>query len=200
MGFLNKVREAARRAAEAIQEAGRRVIEAAREAVQFGREKEEEPLYKEETPPDHVSEEPPSWPEEYTESLSEKLKREDLEAREDQHRRAWESFNSDYMIDSPLSRMEYDLMWETIGEYSNDSEALGSPEIIEIYDEMTQKFGYDIDPEFVKEFLNSVIEKTTDATYAQDYVNAIYKAISKTGSVEEFYDTLQEKDFRGSYL
>lgn len=190
MGFINRIREAARRAAEAIQEAGRRVIEAAREAVQFGREEEEEPLYKEETPPDHVSEEPPSWPEEYQESLSEKLKREDLEQREDQHRRAWESFNSDYMTDSPMSRMEYDLMWETIGEYSNDSEALGSPEIIEIYDEMTQKFGYDISPEFVKDFLDSVIEKTTDAVYAQDYVDAIYDAISKTGSVEEFYDTL----------
>lgn len=132
--------------------------------------------------------------------LSEKLKEEDLKRREEQHRQAWESFNTDFMTDSPLSRAEYDLMWETIGEYSNESEALGSPDIIEIYDAMTEKFGYDITPEFVKDFLNKAMENATDAVYKEDYMDAIYDAISKTGSVEDFYEEIQGGDPWGSWF
>ena len=200
MGFINSVRAAAQRAAQAIQAAGRKVYEAARERLMERAADVAADLNKEETPTERPAEQPPSWPEPAQETLSEKLKREDLEAREEQHRQAWESFNTDFMTDSPLSRSEYDLMWETIGEYSNDSEALGSPDIIEIYDAMTEKFGYDITPEFVKEFLNHAMENATDAVYKEDYMDAIYDAISKTGSVEDFYEEIQGGDPWGSWF
>ena len=196
MGFINRVRAAAQKAAEAIQAAGRKVYEAARERLA----QSAADLNKEEIPTKRPAEQPPSWPEPAQETLSEKLKREDLEAREEQHRQAWESFNTDFMTDSPLSRAEYYFMWETIGEYSNDSEALGSPDIIEIYDAMTEKFGYDITPEFVKDFLNNAMENATDAVYKEDYIDAIYDAISKTGSVEEFYEEIQGGDPWGSWF
>lgn len=189
MNLWKRVREAAERFADAVQERAQAVIERARE--RFRRVEEERPIYKEEREPEPIPLNPP----EYEQSLSERLKEEDLKVKEEQHRKAWESFNSEFMTDGDqLSRMEYDLMWDTIGEYSNDSDALGSPDLIEIYDAMTAKYGYDIDADFVRQFLDKAIQDASvDAIYKEDYINAIYDAISNTGSVEEFYDTLDER-------
>lgn len=189
MNIFRRVREAVQRAAERLQERAADIVERARE--RFSRE----PLYKEEIPKEPSAPKPeiPYNPPEYEQSLSDKLKDLDLEAKEEQHRKAYESFNRDFMTDEPLSRIEYDLMWDTIGEYANDSDSLGSPDLIEIYEEMTNKFGYDIDASFVKEFLDYAIQNTSDAIYKEDYINAIYDAISNTGSVEEFYESLEDR-------
>ncbi len=185
MNLFKRVREAAKRAAEAVMEAGQKVIERARE--RFARDE-----YKEETPSVPEPSQIPLNPPEY-DSLSEKLKAEDLAQKEEQHRKAFESFNSEFMEGNEISRFEYDMMWDAIGEYSNDSDALGSPDLIEIYDAMTSKYGYDIDTDFVKEFLDKAIqEASATAIYKEDYINAIYDAISKTGSVEEFYESMEE--------
>lgn len=190
MNIFRRVRDAVQKAAERLQERAAEIVERAKE--RFSRE----PLYKEETlpkPPVPVPEIPYNPPE-YEKSLSEKLKDLDLEAKEDQHRKAFESFNADFMTDEPISRYEYDLMWDTIGEYANDSDSLGSPDLIEIYEEMTNKYGYDIDASFVKDFLDHAIQNASDtAMYKEDYINAIYDAISNTGSVEEFYDSLEDR-------
>lgn len=189
MNIFKRVREAVKKAAERLQKRAADIVERARE--RFSRE----PLYKEETQPKPPAPEPeiPYNPPKYEKSLSEKLKDLDLEVKEEQHRKAYESFNSDFMTDQPISRMEYDLMWDTIGEYANDSDSLGSPDLIEIYEEMTNKFGYDIDASFVKDFLDNAIQNASDAIYKEDYINAIYDAISNTGSVEEFYESLEDR-------
>ena len=189
MNIFRRVREAVQKAAERLQERAADIVERARE--RFSRE----PLYKKEIPPEPPAPEPEIQynPPEYEQSLSDKLKDLDLEAKEEQHRKAYESFNADFMTDQPISRMEYDLMWDTIGEYANDSDSLGSPDLIEIYEEMTNKFGYDIDASFVKDFLDNAIQNASDAIYKEDYINAIYDAISNTGSVEEFYESLEDR-------
>ena len=192
MSIFKRVREAVQKAAERLQERAADIVERARE--RFSRE----PLYKEETQPKPPAPEPeiPYNLPEYEQSLSDKLKDLDLEAKEEQHRKAYESFNADFMTDQPISRMEYDLMWDTIGEYANDSDSLGSPDLIEIYEEMTNKFGYDIDASFVKDFLDNVIQNASDAIYKEDYINAIYDAISNTGSMEEFYESLEDRVYQ----
>lgn len=189
MNIFKRVREAVQKAAERLQERAADIVERARE--RFSRE----PLYKEETQPKPPAPEPkfPYNPPEYEQSLSDKLKEVDLEAKEEQHRKAFESFNADFMTDEPISRYEYDLMWDTIGEYANDSDSLGSPDLIEIYEEMTNKFGYDIDADFVRDFLDHAMQNASDAIYKEDYINAIYDAISNTGSVEEFYESLEDR-------
>lgn len=189
MNIFKRVREAVQKAAERLQERAAEIVERARE--RFSRK----PLYKEEVPAKPPAPEPeiPYNPPEYEQSLSERLKEADLEVKEEQHRKAYESFNKDFMPDEPMSRMEYDLMWDTIGEYANDSDSLGSPDLIEIYEEMTNKFGYDIDADFVKDFLDHAIQNASDAMYKEDYINAIYDAISNTGSVEEFYESLEDR-------
>lgn len=189
MNIFKRVREAVQKAAERLQERAADIVERARE--RFSRE----PLYKEEIPKEPPAPEPeiPYNPPEYEQSLSDKLKDLDLEAKEEQHRKAYESFNRDFMPDEPITRYEYDLMWDTIGEYANDSDSLGSPDLIEIYEEMTNKFGYDIDASFVKDFLDHAIQNASDAMYKEDYINAIYDAISNTGSVEEFYESLEDR-------
>ena len=189
MSIFKRVREAVQKAAERLQERAADIVERARE--RFSRE----PLYKEETQAKPPAPEPeiPYNPPEYEQSLSDKLKDLDLEVKEEQHRKAYESFNADFMTDQPISRMEYDLMWDTIGEYANDSDSLGSPDLIEIYEELTNKFGYDIDASFVKDFLDNAIQNASDAIYKEDYINAIYDAISNTGSVEEFYESLEDR-------
>lgn len=189
MNLFRRVREAVQTAAKRLQERAVDIVERAKE--RFSRES----LYKEETqpkPPEPVQDIPYNPPE-YERSLSDKLKDLDLKAKEEQHRKAYESFNADFMTDQPISRMEYDLMWDTIGEYANDSDSLGSPDLIEIYEEMTNKFGYDIDATFVKDFLDHAMQSATDAIYKEDYINAIYDAISNTGSVEEFYEPLEDR-------
>lgn len=183
MNLFRRIREAAERFAEAVQEKAKDIIEQARE--RFSRS-DEEPLYKEETTP--------AWPEE---SLSDRLKEEDLKAKEEQHKRAFESFNKNFMPDGEgISRYEYDEMWDAIGEYSNDSEALGSPDIIEIYDAMTEKFGYDVDADFIKTFLDTVQRGVnTDLpwdTYRETFIDAVYKALNNTDSVGDFYESLEE--------
>lgn len=192
MNIFKRVREAVQKAAERLQERAADIVERARE--RFSRE----PLYKEEIPPKPPAPEPeiPYNPPEYEQSLSDKLKDLDLEAKEEQHRKAYESFNADFMTDQPLSRIEYEFMWDTIGEYANDSDSLGSPDLIEIYEEMTNKFGYDIDESFFKEFLDNAIQNASDAIYKEDYINAIYDAISNTGSVEEFYESLEDRVYQ----
>lgn len=189
MNIFKRVREAAERFAEAVQERAQAIMERARDVfIRETSNKEEIPP----TPPEPVPEFPYNPPE-YEQSLSDKLKEADLEAKEEQHRKAFESFNADFMTDEPISRYEYDLMWDTIGEYANDSDSLGSPDLIEIYEEMTNKFGYDIDADFVKDFLDHAIQNASDAMYKEDYINAIYDAISNTGSVEEFYESLEDR-------
>ena len=189
MSIFKRVREAVQKAAKRLQERATDIVERARE--RFSRE----PLYKEDIPPKPPEPVPefPYNPPEYEKSLSEKLKDLDLEAKEEQHRKAYESFNADFMTDEPISPYEYELMWDTIGEYANDSDSLGSPDLIEIYEEMTNKFGYDIDASFVKDFLDNAIQNASDAIYKEDYINAIYDAISNTGSVEEFYESLEDR-------
>lgn len=189
MNIFRRVRDAVQKAAERLQERAVEIVKSARE--RFSRES----LYKEETPPEPPAPEPeiPYNPPEYEQSLSERLKDLDLAEKEKQHRKAYESFNRDFMPDEPLSRVEYDMMWDTIGEYANDSDSLGSPDLIEIYEEMTNKYGYDIDASFVKDFLDHAIQNASDAMYKEDYINAIYDAISNTGSVEEFYESLEDR-------
>lgn len=187
MNIFKRVREAVQKAAERLQERAADIVERARE--RFSRK----PLYKEETQPKPPVPEIPYNPPEYEQSLSDKLKDLDLEVKEEQHRQAYESFNRDFMTDEPISRLEYDLMWDTIGEYANDSDSLGSPDLIEIYEEMTNKFGYDINESFVKDFLDHAMQNATDAVYKEDYINAIYDTISNTGSVEEFYESLEDR-------
>lgn len=186
MNIFRRVREAAERFAEAVQERGRQIMERARDI--FSRETYNKEETMQEPAPDF-----PYNPPEYEQSLSEKMKEEDLKKKEEQHRKAYESFNKDYMGDTPISRYEYDIMWDTIGEYTNDSESLGSPDMIEIYDAMTEKYGYDIDKEFVKEFIDHAMQSAPDAMYKEDYINAIYDAIKEVGSVEEFYDSLGDE-------
>ena len=189
MNIFKRVREAAERFAEAVQERAQAIMERARDVfIRETSNKEEIPT----TPPEPVPEFPYNPPE-YEQSLSDKLKEADLEAKEEQHRKAFESFNADFMTDEPISRYEYDMMWDTIGEYANDSDSLGSPDLIEIYEEMTNKFGYDIDADFVRDFLDHAMQNASDAIYKEDYINAIYDAISNTGSVEEFYESLEDR-------
>lgn len=189
MNIFKRVREAAERFAEAVQERAQAIMERVRDVfIRETSNKEEIPS----TPLEPVPEFPYNPPE-YEQSLSDKLKEADLEAKEEQHRKAFESFNADFMTDEPISRYEYDLMWDTIGEYANDSDSLGSSDLIEIYEEMTNKFGYDIDAYFARDFLDHAMQNASDAMYKEDYINAIYDAISNTGSVEEFYESLEDR-------
>ena len=212
MGLIQRVRDAAKRAAEKIQETGRRVVEAARQAVQRKRERDEESLYKEETPPDYVSEpEPIAEPEyvpadyevdvaevekvfeeaaEEVESLADKLKREDLEKREAAHQEAYNKFNDAY-FDGDLTREQYDNMWNTIGEFSNDHDEYGSPDLILLYEEMYEKYGEGVNDPALFAQLFETAANSIDAMYPSDAIDVIYNMLDRMPTLEDLHVSLQ---------
>ena len=191
MNIFRRVREAAKRFAEAVQERAREVVEKAKE-----RFRKEEPIYNEEPVSDRLDEQEPldlfeSEPEE--ESLSEKLKREDLEKRIKQHEDAYETFKQNYYEeDEEFTREAYDLMWDTIGAVSNEfSERVPSPPMIELYEDMRYKFGADLTKYFFQDFFREAANSfEAEGMYAEEFVDLLYARLERIDSVEDFYDTI----------
>ena len=167
MNIFRRVREAAKRFAEAVQERAREVVERAKE--RFRKEEKEPKPFTFSDLQDYLSEqEPVEFPEELfenepeEESLSEKLKREDLEKRIKQHEDAYETFKQNYYEgDEEFTREAYDLMWDTIGAVSNEfSERVPSPPMIELYEDMRYKFGADLTKDYAIKSNSSLISST----------------------------------------
>ena len=196
MGFIGKLRKAAERVAEKVQAAGRAVYEAAKNAISRGRAEAEEPLYKEETPERPFGAMPGEGVDEFgldeilQESLSDKLKREDLEAREQAHIDAFNTFNENY-FDGDLTREQYDNMWNTIGEFSNDHSEYGSPELVLLYEEMFEKYGEGVNDPTLFEQLFEQASNSINAMYPEDAIDVIYDMIRKMDTLEELHDSLQ---------
>ena len=199
MNIFRRVREAAKRFAEAVQERAREVVERAKE--RFRKEEKEPEHFTFSDLQDYVSEQGTginfteelfeSEPEE--ETLSEKLKREDLEKRIKQHEDAYETFKQNYYEeDEEFTREAYDLMWDTIGAVSNEfSERVPSPPMIELYEDMRYKFGADLTKDFFQDFFREATNSfEAEGMYAEEFVDLLYARLERIDSVEDFYDTI----------
>ena len=196
MGWISKVREAARKAAGAIQKRAKKVVEAAKRAVQ-GKPKDVSP-YREELDVDSAKVEgimSPVEPErDYSKSKAERLneeeKRADEEKKEEEKRTAYESFNKTHGY---TSWEDYDRMWSIIGGVVNEyGGKVDSDTIIHVYYAASYKFGDNLDSDF---FLNMFryVENSFggDDYYAEDFIDKLYSVIDMYGSKEEFYEDVQ---------
>ena len=196
MGWISKVREAARKAAGAIQKRAKKVVEAAKRAVQ-GKPKDVSP-YREELDVDSAKVEgimSPVEPErDYSKSKAERLngeeKRADEEKKEEEKRTAYESFNKSHGY---TSWEDYDRMWSIIGGVVNEyGGKVDSDTIIHVYYAASYKFGDNLDSDF---FLNMFryVENSFggDDYYAEDFIDKLYSVIDMYGSKEEFYEDVQ---------
>lgn len=197
MNIFKRVREAAKRFAEAVQERAREVVERAKE--RFRKEEKEPEQFTFSDLQDYLSEQkkqiefPKELFETEEESLSEKLKREDLEKRIKQHEDAYETFkNNYYEDDEEFTREAYDLMWDTIGAVSNEfSERVPSPPMIELYEDMRYKFGAELTKDFFQDFFREAANSfEAEGMYAEEFVDLLYAKLERIDSVEDFYDTI----------
>ena len=124
------------------------------------------------------------------ESLAEKLKEADLEVRVKAQQQAYEKFNELY-FDNELTRQQYDDMWNTIGEFSNDHEEYGSPSLIILYEEMYEKYGAGVnDPQLFRDLFEQA-SKSINAMYPSDAIDIVYDMIQRQPTLEDLYDSLQ---------
>lgn len=197
MNIFKRVREAAKRFAEAVQERAREVVERAKE--RFRKEEKEPEQFTFSDLQDYLSEQkkqiefPKELFETEEESLSEKLKREDLEKRIKQHEDAYETFkNNYYEDDEEFTREAYDLMWDTIGAVSNEfSERVPSPPMIELYEDMRYKFGAELTKDFFQDFFREAANSfEAEGMYAEEFIDLLYAKLERIDSVEDFYDTI----------
>lgn len=200
MGWLSKVREAARKAASAIQERAKKVVEAAKRAVQ-GKPKDND-RYWENFDIDSAKEEGITSPVDaengFKKSLAQKLeeaqKRADEEKREEQKKKSYDKFVENH---GDISREEYNRMWETIGPASSEyAESLGSDVIIEFYNRALDQYKDDLTPEFFMDIFRWVDDHFYDKEmlYAEDFVDEINNVLKDYATKSDFY-----QDFRDYY-
>lgn len=196
MGWINRVREAARKAVGAIQKRARKVVDAAKRAVQ-GKPKDVSP-YREELDVDSAKAEGITSPVEpdkgYVKSKAERLneeeKKADEEEKEEEKRKAYESFNKSHGY---TAWEEYDRMWSIIGGVVNEyGGKVDSDTIIHVYYAASYKFGDDLDSEFFLNMFRYVeISFGGEDYYAEDFIDNLYNIINVYGSKEEFYEDIQ---------
>lgn len=163
MNLFKRVREAAKRAAQAVQRAGRRV---------FNRKKPA-PTVQEEVLKKYPKPKPSAWSS-WKEAKEEALKAKDQEWRIRQQNEAYKKFNENYN----MSRVDYDNMLDDIGGAMNELAMYvegGSPTIVEMYKEYQKKFDGGTPGEFKD--LMEFTKNTSPGINQEDLVNNMYSLL-----------------------